>query len=182
MKKLAFAATALAMIAGTPAVLSARQAMPAPSASMSPEMTPTAAMPFVMMAGASDLYEIQSSRMALSKARTPAVRQYAQMMITHHTKTTRDVTTAARRAGMKPTKPKLTAMQADMIAQLRSAGAGADFERTYLTQQLQSHEMALALHTNYAQNGDTPQLKTAAQGAVPIVQQHLDRVRGMQNM
>ncbi len=145
---------------------------------MSADATPTAAMPYVAMAGASDLYEIQSSQLALQKSRTPAIREYAQMMIDHHTKTTQDVTTAARAAGMNPPPPQLMPMQANLIAQLQPL-SDAEFDRTYVTQQRQSHEMALALHTNYSRSGDTPPLRTAATGAVPIVQQHLTRIQQM---
>jgi putative membrane protein len=76
----------------------------------------------------------------------------------------------------------LMPMQADMIAQLQGAPAGPGFDRLYMTQQVPAHEMALALHQNYAGRGDTPQLRTAAAGAVPIVQQHLTEARRMNSM
>jgi len=145
-------------------------------AAMPGDMTPTAAMPFVAMAGASDLYEIQSSQIALQKSQNPQVREFAQMMIAHHTQTTQQVTAAARAAGMNPPPPQLMPMQANMIARLQPL-SGAAFDRMYIMQQRRAHEMALALHTNYARNGDTAQLRTAASTAAPIVQQHLDRVR-----
>jgi putative membrane protein len=37
--------------------------------------------------------------------------------------------------------------------------------------------MALALHANYARNGDTPGLRQVAAAATPVVQVHLDRAR-----
>src|SRR3712207_8417473 len=53
------------------------------------EMTPTERGAYVRMAAASDLFEIQSSQLALQNAQRPEVRQFAQMLITHHTQTTR---------------------------------------------------------------------------------------------
>jgi putative membrane protein len=140
------------------------------------DATPRAAMPFVAMAGASDLYEIESSRLALQEARGKDVRDFAQMMIDHHQMTTQKVTAAARSAGLNPSPPALMPMQAQMLDQLRSAAAG-DFDRTYLGQQRTAHEKALALHKNYAANGDTAALRSVANEAVPIVSRHLDRVR-----
>jgi len=35
------------------------------------------------------------------------------------------------------------------------------------------------LHSNYARSGDTPSLRAAASGAVPIVTQHLQQARQM---
>jgi putative membrane protein len=142
------------------------------------DMTPTAAMPYVAMAGASDQYEIQSSQLALQQATSPAVKQFAQMMIQHHTQTTQQLMTAAQSAGLTPPPPQLMPMQARMIADLQGK-TGASFDRTYIQQQTKAHQMALALHSTYARDGDTPALKQAAAAATPIVQQHLDQIRGM---
>ena len=144
------------------------------------DMTPTAAMPYVMMAGASDLYEIQSSQMALQRATRPEVRQYAQMLIQHHQMTTQQVMAAARAAGMSPPPPRLLPMQRQMIAQLQSAGG--DFDRVYISQQVPAHQMALGLHSNYADNGDTPSLQAVARSAVPLVTQHLQQAQRMMGM
>jgi putative membrane protein len=46
-----------------------------------------------------------------------------------------------------------------------------------LRQQVQAHQMALALHGNYARSGDTASLRAVAATATPIVQQHLQRAR-----
>lgn len=148
-------------------------------AAMTPtDMTPDERGPFVAMAGASDLYEIESSRLALDKAQRPETREFAQMLIDHHSKTTQDVTAAARAAGMNPPPPRLMPMQSEMMAALRRASA-KNFDSLYWKQQVPAHEMALAMHKNYSENGDTPELKSVAAGAVPIVQSHLDRAKAM---
>jgi putative membrane protein len=72
------------------------------ASSMPPGMNLTVAMPYVAKAAASDLFEIQSSQIALQKAQNPNVRQFAQMLITHHTGTTQTLTAAARAAGLTP--------------------------------------------------------------------------------
>jgi putative membrane protein len=150
----------------------------AATASAAGDMTPTQATPFVAMAGASDLYEIQSSQLALQKAASPAVREFAQMMVQHHQMTTEQVKAAAQAAGMAPPPPQLMPMQAEMIAELQGL-SGADFDRAYIRQQIRAHELALALHTTYARKGDTPQLRQVAATARPVVEQHLARVRSM---
>jgi putative membrane protein len=151
---------------------------PGATGAMAGDMTPEDRMGFVRMAGASDLFEIQSSQLALSRSQNQAVRQYAQMLITHHTQTTQQVAAAAQASGITPPPPMLLPMQQRMMDQLRAASAG-NFDRVYLTQQVPAHEMALALHSNYARSGDTPALRAVAAGAVPIVQQHLDGARRM---
>lgn len=145
------------------------------ASSMPADATPTTAMPYVAMAGSSDLYEIESSRLALQEAPTPAVKQFAQMMIDHHTRTTQQVMEAARSAGMTPPPPSLLPPQRTMLDQLRPL-RGAGFEQMYLQQQRTAHRMALELHQTYARSGDTAQLRQVAGTAVPIVQSHIDQL------
>ncbi|NJC32951.1 putative membrane protein [Sphingomonas jejuensis] len=177
MKAMILAGAALTMLATTlPASASVQAAAPATARAAPSPQTPTTAAAFVPMAGASDLYEIQSSQLALEKSRNEDVRRYAQMMITHHRQTTEQVTAAAREAGLTPRPPVLNPEQRANVAALRRL-SGAGFDRTYLTQQVRAHEQALALHSTYADRGDQPALRRAAAGARPIVQQHLDEVR-----
>lgn len=153
-------------------------AIAAPNVAVAQRAPISAAAPFVAKAGASDLYEIQSSQLALQKSRSEDVRRFAQMMIDHHTKTTQQVAAAAKEAGMAPSPPKLEPAQAEMIAKLRSLSGDA-FDRTYLTQQRTAHQQALALHSAYAERGDKPQLRKAASAATPIVQRHLTELESM---
>ena len=175
MTKMLISAAMLGALLGTSAAAATVQARPATSVAPSAQ-TPTTAAAFVPMAGASDLYEIQASQLALEKSRNADVRRYAQMMITHHQQTTQQVTAAAREAGLTPRPPTLNPEQRANVAALRRLNAAA-FDRTYLTQQVRAHEQALALHSTYAERGDQPALRRAAAGARPIVQQHLDEVR-----
>lgn len=140
--------------------------------------TTTQAMPFLMMAAESDIFEISSSQVAVMKSRNPRVRAYATMLIDHHTMTTNVALRQARAAGIAPPPAVLQADKRDMITQLMEASP-ADFDRVYLSQQVPAHEQALALHTTYARSGDTPQLRTAAVGAVPFVSRHLADARRM---
>ena len=163
-----------------PALVAAFPLVPAhgapPPSNAADDAAPTKALSYVAAAGASDLYEIESSRLAAASSKRADVRDFAQMMIDHHTMTTRTLTQAAGKAGLTPPPPALTLMQADMIARLKAAPA-ANFDSVYLQQQTDAHRQALALHQNYASKGDAPALQSAASSAVPIVQRHYDRVR-----
>ena len=165
----AAAALALSACASTQADMQADAAMAAG------DMTPTQRGAYVEMAAASDLFEIQSGRMAAERGQSAAVRTFGQMLVDHHQRTTAQLAAAATAAGVMPT-PDLMPMQAQMMAELRAAG-GSGFDQVFIRQQIQAHEMALALHTNYASNGDTPALRTVAAAAAPIVRQHLDQAR-----
>jgi putative membrane protein len=174
MRKLLFAAAAAgAMLAGC-APMDEQGAM---SESMAMDMTPEAAMAYVQMAASSDMYEIQSSQIAMSRAQNGAIRSFAQMMVRDHTNTSEQLRAAATAAGMSPPPPAMMPMHRDMVARLE-ARTGADFDREYSRQQLMAHQQALALHSNYAARGDTPALRAVAGAAVPVVTQHLNMVKG----
>lgn len=137
---------------------------------------PATAMPYMTMAAASDLFEIQSSQIALQKTQNADVRQFAQMMVDHHTMTTQDLMTTARSAGLTPPTPMLPPDKAQKVAALQAAPA-AGFDAMYMREQVMGHEEALALHRNYATRGDNAMLRQAAAKTAPIVEQHLGRAR-----
>ena len=144
-----------------------------------PPEAKTQAQPYVMAAGKSDLYEINSSQIALEKSKNPGVRNYAQMLIKHHQKTTAATLKAAGKAGLPPAPPPaLDPGAAASVNELRSASA-ADFDRVYIAQQIPAHEAALDLHKSFAAGGDQAPLRASAKAAVPIVQQHLAAAKRM---
>jgi putative membrane protein len=151
------------------AIANDRAAMPA---------TPTDAQAFMAAAGASDFYEIQSSKLALDKSQNVSVKDFANMMITDHTKTTQAVKDAAAKAGLTAPEPALTPEQQAMIDKLQPL-SGHEFDVAYAEQQLPTHQQALLLMTNYAANGDTPALQEAARTAIPIIEHHLASLKQM---
>jgi len=138
-------------------------------------MSPRAAPAFVAMAASSDLYEIESSRMALQRTRVPMLRMHAEMMIRDHTNTTAQLKAAAASAGLG-VPAQMLPMHSAMLNQLSRS---ANFDATYRTQQVTSHRQALALHDNYLRRGDVPQLRGVAAAAVPVVRGHLDHITRM---
>lgn len=169
-----FSLALVVALAGASPVASAQTPPPPP-----PPEAKTTAMPYVMAAGMSDRYEIDSSRIALQKSPTPAVRSFADMLIKHHGKTTAETMKAARKAGLNPAPPMPDAGAAASIAELQAA-APADFDRIYLAQQVPAHQAALDLHQSYGASGDQVPLRASAKKAVPIVRSHLTAAERLQ--
>ena len=158
---LAAAAAALAFAAALPAL-----AQPAPE--------------YVRMAGASDKFEITEAQLAEQRSHNPQILRAARMMVRDHTKSTAMIKAAVRHTmGRNPPPPMLTSEQQSQLAELRGM-RGPAFNRTYVDQQVQSHQQALDLQQRYAQNGDAPELRRTAGQIVPVVQQHLDMFRDLQ--
>lgn len=132
---------------------------------------------YATMAAASDMYEIESSRIAVQKSQNAEVKAFAQMLITDHEKATADLKTAAQSAQPAITvTPALNAEQTMNIEALQAAGA-RDFDRIYLQQQVPAHEEAFAMVQGYAQSGDVPALKAHASTISGPIQQHLDKAK-----
>lgn len=131
---------------------------------------------FVTAAAMSDMYEIESSRLALTKAQSPAVKQFAQQMIDDHTKTTaqlKKIISDGKLALVPPSQ--LDNRRQGMIDNLKAAN-GAAFDEAYVDQQEAAHKEAVTLMNSYVDDGDNAALKQFAQATAPKIQMHHDMV------
>ncbi len=133
------------------------------------------ALTYVAKAGAADRYEIESSRLALDRARRQDVQEFARMLVADHSRTTGQLNAAARADGIAPPPPMLEPHQRTMIRQLQRSGRPG-FDRAYLNQQITAHQQALAIHRNQARSG-TGELRRVAAAAVPVIEGHLAHAR-----
>jgi putative membrane protein len=143
---------------------------------------PTPAMSgqeFANTAASTDAYEIAAGKLAQSKATTQALKDFGKMMVDNHTESTANLKKAAAKASPAITPdPTLTAEQAANLDTLRSA-TGADFDNAYKSQQVMTHQKALAGMQGYAAGGDVPELKDFASSTATVVQTHLEKIQGM---
>jgi len=136
------------------------------------------AIEYIAKAGASDMYEINASKLVLAETQDDQLKSFAQMMVDDHTKSTSDVVAAAQADGITPGAPKLMPKQASMIAELKRANGPAR-DKLYKRQQLMAHQEALTIQKGYATSGDKPNLKAAAATIVPVVTRHLTELKQM---
>lgn len=141
---------------------------------------PLPAKTYVMKAGASDLFETESSKLVVD-SKDIAVASFATMMISDHAKSTDDVKAAAMADGMTPGAPMLTPKQKAMINSLKSA-TGSKRDLLYKKDQIAAHTETLAFQREYARAGDKTHLKMTAGTIVPVVEHHLEMAKGMTPM
>jgi putative membrane protein len=142
-------------------------------------MAPIMGADFANAAAASDMYEVESSKLAQDKSANADLKSFAKMLVTDHTRSTADLKAAGAKANPPITpKPEMTAEQQSNLDALKSASA-ADFDQLYIGQQIPAHEKALAMLQSYASGGDVPELKAFASKTAPVVQTHLDKARAM---
>ena len=133
---------------------------------------------FVTGAAIGDMYEIESSKLALEKAQSADLKKYAQKIIDDHTKMSADLKKAAGTAQGVTVPTALDERRQGMIDNLRQAPAGG-FDEVYRNQQIASHEESLAFARTYAEAGDNAALKAHATKGAPMIEAHLNTVRGM---
>lgn len=136
---------------------------------------PLFAADYMAAASSTDLFEIRSSELALTRATNPKHREFARTMIADHQGTSAQLSLAGRRLNLLPSAALLPAHQA-MLDELSASG---NFDATYHGQQIAVHEAALKLHSDFAARGESPTLRAVARAAVPIVRRHLDMMRRM---
>jgi putative membrane protein len=135
----------------------------------------------VQNAAMGDLFEVESSRLALQRARSPEVKELAQMMVDAHTMTSDELKARLVRAGVIVEAPTmLDAEHRQKLEELRSAN-NQQFDQRYLDLQQEAHDEALMLHREYAMDGDMADLKAFAADTVPKIEMHRMMVAELEN-
>jgi putative membrane protein len=128
---------------------------------------------YVEKAAIGDMFEIQSSQLALKQAQNPDIKTFAQRMITDHTTSSEALKAGIQSAGLDVKAPdKLDKAHQAKLDNLKKAN-GKDFDQAYMRDQLAAHKEALQLHKTYADKGDNPVLKKTAANTATIVEHHL---------
>lgn len=145
---------------------------------------PPAAQGFAREVALTDMYEVNAGRLALDKSKDARVREFAQMMIDDHTRSSQALQEAAITGNSTPGGNTTGTGEYSMPANLDQERQsqldilqrldGADFDREYLNQQAAGHRKTLDLLKAYAATGDVDELRQFAQGAIPTIQKHYD--------
>jgi putative membrane protein len=132
---------------------------------------------FGMMSASGNMFEIESSRLAMQRSQNPMVQQFAQMMINDHSQMMSQMAALAAPMGIDVNAIPMAPHHRQMLDRLSAAGSGPSFDMAYHQAQLAAHQESLQLHQNYASNGDHPELRALAAQAVPVIQQHLGHLQ-----
>lgn len=147
----------------------------APEASADNTAADQGSIDFIQKAALSDMFEIEASKIALTKSQSPSVKAFAQSMISAHTETSNTLKPIADSLKIAPPM-QLDNDHAEKLADLQKATV-KEFDEKYLDQQTDAHENALNLLNDQAKNGTNGALKAFAQATAPKVQSHLDMVK-----
>lgn len=166
---LAAPALALALTLGT-GVARAQTATPATEAA-APVTEPQA---FAERAAAGNLFEIQTSKLALERSKTREVRDFADRMLADHGMADERMKKALAADGIAVT-PKLAKAQEEAFAALKAA-PDDQFDMAYLSAQMTAHEEAVGLFDGFVKKGANGELHRFAETTLPALVMHRKQV------
>src|SRR3954468_6692460 len=128
---------------------------------------------FVNKVAISDMFEIQSSQLALAKQADTDTKPFAEKMVQDHQKTSTELKALVQGGKVKATLPSaLDAEHQKMLDDLK-AKSEKDFDQSYDQIQLKAHRDAVSLFEAYAKGGDNAELKGWAGQTLPHLKEHL---------
>jgi putative membrane protein len=128
---------------------------------------------FVKTVAISDMFEIQSSQLALTKQPDDDTQPFAQKMVQDHQMTSQELKALVDSGKVKATLPTtLDSEHQKMLDDLRAKN-GKDFDQVYDHVQQEAHQKAVDLFQKYSDSGDNADLKQWAAKTLPHLKEHL---------
>jgi putative membrane protein len=124
-----------------------------------------------------------SGAYALGKATNPDVKAFAKLMMGEHHALRAQGQQLAKQLNVTPAPPAndpLKPAAASEMAALRAAPKGAQFDRTYIEQEIGMHKAVLDLAEKGHDAAQNEQLKKLIEQAKPVIEKHLDRAEEIQ--
>jgi putative membrane protein len=128
--------------------------------------------------------DIDQARIAVSKSNNAQVKEFANQMISDHTSLEKSVNDLAKKLGVTPadseTSRQLKQQAAEETKKLRSM-KGKEFDREYVSHEVAFHQAVIDAATKtLIPNAKNAELKSAVEGAAPMLQGHLQHAQMLQ--
>ena len=131
---------------------------------------------FVNEAANSDMFEIQSSKLAETRTTGPT-KAFAEKMILDHTKVSDEMKPLAMKANVEP-PTTLDDSHKKMLDTLTGLN-GDDFAKQYHADQDKGHKAAVSLFERYANGGEDADMKAFASKTLPDLKGHLQMAQDL---
>jgi putative membrane protein len=130
---------------------------------------------FVNEAARGGKMEVELGQLAQKNGSSAEVKQFGQQMVTDHTKLNDELGKAAKTAGLKVPTQLNAKQQAEF--QALSKTSGKEFDLKYAQLMVKDHTDDLAAFKKAESTTQSPDLKKAIAGAIPVIQHHLEMAK-----
>lgn len=121
------------------------------------------------------MMEVEASRLALERATTPAVKQFAQSMVDDHSKANEELKGLAGQKNIS--LPATLSEKSQKKYNDLMEKTGKDFEDAYTDCMVKDHKDAVDKFKKQAEKGEDADLKSWAAGKVATLEQHLEMAK-----
>ncbi|WP_205500485.1 DUF4142 domain-containing protein [Rufibacter psychrotolerans] len=125
---------------------------------------------FLTEAASSSMMELQLAKLALERSARPEVKEFARMIIDHHTKANQELTTLA--SGMNLTLPTALLPDHQKLVDKLSKLTGSEFDKKYADEMEEAHERDIALFEVVSNGAPTTTVKAFAIRTLAVLRMH----------
>lgn len=133
---------------------------------------------FAVEAADGGMLEVQLGQLALTKASSPQVKEFAQSMIDDHSKANEELKNLAQSKNI--TLPSALSEKNQKDYNDLAEKSGADFDKAYCEFMVKDHKEDLDKFKKAAEKAEDPDLKSWAAGKVPVLEHHLSMAEGLE--
>ena len=128
--------------------------------------------------------EVDYSQIAVDKATSPSVKEFAQLMVKDHSTMLAEVKSLSSRLNVTPApNDKVADLQKEVQKDITDLNAktGKDFDKEFMEEQVDMHQETLDLLSDLDSKTTNADLKAAIAEAKPKVQAHLDQAKAVKD-
>jgi putative membrane protein len=144
-----------------------------PSINQAPPVATPPTESFLASVAAGNQFEIDSSKLALERAKSAEVKIFAHRLVDEHTSAGARFKQAVSQAGLPPPPEELDARHQAILDDLKARDAQS-FDKAYVEAQYEALRELAGLYRAYATGGDDARIRQFAQGLLLTVRSHLD--------
>lgn len=133
---------------------------------------------FLTEAARGGMKEVRLGEIARNQASGPAVKDFAERLVTDHTKANEELKSLASQNGfVLPTELSDDAhREIDRMSKL----SGAEFDREFIAAAMEDHQQGLKSFRDAAERADDAEVKAFASRTADVIEQHLDTAKQLQ--
>jgi len=133
---------------------------------------------FLSDAAEGGMTEVELGKLAQQKSKNPDVKKFGQMLVEDHSKANAEVKSLASKKNINlPTGMGSHQSTYDKLKGLN----GDEFDEEFIEDMVDDHEKDVSTFQKESQNSTDPDVKAFAAKTLPVLQKHLDTVKGIQS-
>lgn len=133
---------------------------------------------FAVEAADAGMLEVQLGTLAVTKASSPQVKQYAQMMVDDHSKANEELKALAQTKNI--TLPATLSNESQRIYDNFKEKTAKGFDKEYIDQMVKDHREVIDEFEEESKQGNDPEIKSWASAKLVALQNHLQEAERLQ--